>query len=676
MNLVNFGWTLQLLLLISEGNSLTTTYPTKLFHGTSCNRMKHLQSAVSSDPASLDIDDEDFDFEELVDAIMEDSPDLLLDDMDEDMDNEDSEDEETAFKYESSHDEVDELAETVEEDVPMASARKKNDNTPMTEEEELLDFLEMLDETPIGTLEEVDDLVMLRDSIVAIMDSLSSEQPMQMDTAETLEHLLQRMVGEWQAAAAEKMSADQLQLLEPTKDDFLRVIKAWEAVAGESSERVNTNLLPEVVSHVFQTFCLQMNLFHDGLTSVEPDVEAYEAVLRVLSNSRERGMDRKLFHIFEQAPFKTTAMYQLVIASLAKSRDRGAADRAEKILREAVEQHPPTKLNGKRSGMTIDSFNVVLTAWAKSGLPYGPERAEKLIMFMDQVDNENGGHGMVKPNIFSFTSLIDAYAQKSDWDSAAQSERILRRLLEQYLSGEEGIPEPSVASWTIAISAWARLSKKGFKGAALRAGKLLNYMEDLNDDGKIGFGPDAIVYVTCMNAFAFSKIVEGPSKAEEILDLTHELYLEGDETMKPSAKSIRIVLDSWIRSNTTDAMDEAELLLERYEDLLDSLGPPTEPVEVLDDTRDIYRTMLFGFAKKGFPVQAKHYLDLMIQKGMKPDCFCYDKVIEANTFLNDEGSYQRSYEVFQMMEERRQLGEVSPNERVYTSFIRGTSSML
>ena len=151
MNLVNFGWTLQLLLLISEGNSLTT-YPTKLFHGTSCNRMTHLQSAVSSDPASLDIDDEDFDFEELVDAIMEDSPDLLLDDMDEDMDNEGTEYEETAYEYESSHDEVDELAETVEEDVPMASARKKNDNTPMTEEEELLDFLEMLDETPIGTL--------------------------------------------------------------------------------------------------------------------------------------------------------------------------------------------------------------------------------------------------------------------------------------------------------------------------------------------------------------------------------------------------------------------------------------------------------------------------------------------------------------------------------------------
>ena len=77
--------------------------------------------------------------------------------------------------------------------------------------------------------------------------------------------------------------------------------------------------------------------------------------------------------------------------------------------------------------------------------------------------------------------------------------------------------EPNLATWTIVISAWARLSKKNRYGADERAGRLLKRMEDLSEAGRISFKPDAIAYVTCMNAYAFSKNGSGAPEAEKLL---------------------------------------------------------------------------------------------------------------------------------------------------------------
>jgi hypothetical protein len=171
-----------------------------------------------------------------------------------------------------------------------------------------------------------------------------------------------------------------------------------------------------------------------------------------------------------------------------------------------------------------------------------------------------------------------------------------------------------------------------------------------------------------MNANAFSSTTnpEGPVRAQEILGEMNERYLDGaDEIWRPTAKSIRVVVKSWIRSSVPDKMEKAERVLDVYEDLLDSLGPSDE------DAKDIFESMLFGWAQQGAdPEQAQVYLELMIEKGFPLDSFCFDKVIEANTQLNDENAFKRSTQVFELMETCRKRGDVKPNERVYTSFIR------
>jgi hypothetical protein len=464
--------------------------------------------------------------------------------------------------------------------------------------------------------------------------------------ARLVERLFYRVADEWEAAVESKQE-ERAAELQPTTQDFWLVMQAWEATIrsvqdsgrggggkGKGNKKTNTNALPEAVKHVFTLFNDQQDLVRNGIQSAELTDDICRLVLRVCSSSRDRGMDRKVFEVFEDIKDDASVhvdaeMYASVIFSLAKSRDRQSAERSEDMLMEAVERFPPAvDKNGKSVGIGVDSFNAVLVAWAKSGLEYGPSRAEKLIVFMDKLDEEHGKLGTAKPNVQSFTSLIDAYAQRNEWEDVGNAEGVLNRLLDHYLQGEEegqGF-EPNIASWSIVISAWARLAKAKRRGSADRASRLIKRMESLHEEGRITFGPDAIAYVTCMNAFVYTKTPEAPVQAEEILNEMNEKYLDGDDSMKPSPRSIQNVIDAWMRSDNPKSVEKAELVLDRYEEFLEEACNSEETGQVSEELAYIYRSMLFGWAKRNDPVRAQPYLLSMMERGMEPDSICFDKV--------------------------------------------------
>lgn len=302
---------------------------------------------------------------------------------------------------------------------------------------------------------------------------------------------------------------------------------------------------------------------------------------------------------------------------------------------------------------------------AKSNTEDGPRRAEDLLVYMDKVHRENRENkNLLTPNISSFTSLIDAYAQTNEWGGVSQSERILNRLLDQYLEGDDTL-EPTVATWTIVIGAWTRLARKNFNRCAEKADKLLRRMEELYREGRTTVAADAITYITVMNAWAASNSPNGPQRAEEILDEMNERYLDGEDEMRPTPRSIKIVIDSWIKTDDSSAMDRAEAILDKYEGLVEF-----EETAQNTTVQEIYRSMLFGYSKNKDPYHAEGYLRDMVSMRMKPDCFCFDRIIEAYTQLKAPDSLKRTYAVFELMEECRKVGDVKPNERVYTSFIR------
>jgi tetratricopeptide (TPR) repeat protein len=479
------------------------------------------------------------------------------------------------------------------------------DNKPITEQQGLLlDFVTMVERTPLGELQE-DEVELLREVMSALPNEVGGSEG-----AEMVQGLLYRLFGEWQAGVTAD-DVERTEHWEPSKTDFSAAITAWEKADLRESA---TNILALVSD--------QREFYQNGLVTVKPDLETMQSAFRALESSKERGTESLVAELFESLSdydvVPDQVIYSSLISIVAKSRQRGAAARAENWLRQAVELYPPNmSKDGVLSGIGVRTFNVVITSWAKSNDKDGPTRAEQLISYMDAMDQKHGSLGVCSPNAKTFTSLIDAYAQQNDWEGVNQAEMILNRLLDQYLDGNDDL-EPNVATWTIVISAWSRLSRSNYKGAAGKAERLLQRMESLHAGGRISFRPDAISYVSCMNALAFSNREDGIARAEELLDELNDRFLDGDDTMKPTARSIKVIIDSWIK---IDNMKRAEDVLDRYEAMLEADEDP----KTAEELQDIYRSMLFGWTKCKDPVSAQDYLDHMVEQGMKPDSFCFDR---------------------------------------------------
>lgn len=456
-------------------------------------------SAPEQQVSSLaDGSDDDDDDEFSLDDFDEDELDLLLESAGKKVEEAVDEETETEDLDEFEEDDLDlelllETAGVTESEQPAVLVGEK-------EEVDEVELLAAIEETPVGELSR-DQVYFLRD----IMNSFVTEEheePYDPDesTAPIVDKLLFRLLEEWQAVVEEDAEDEvRTSVLQPTIADFTNALKAWQkdALHYSSSRRRDARGKESVEKTENLLEILQQLWSEAGIESLRPNQEVLEIVLSVMSTSRDQGMDRRVGALFESVEDyglqPSCSMYQSYILSLARSKDRGSCKRAEAVLREAVDRFPPNidPYTGLQTGINIESFNKVLVSWAKSGFEYGPERAEKLIVFMDDLDRESGEQGLTKPNLSSFTTLIDAYAQQRDWDGVIQSERIFNRVLDHYL---EGIltEEPNLATWTIVMSAWSRLAKKNRRGAEVNAGKLLKRMESLHEDGRLSYTPDAI----------------------------------------------------------------------------------------------------------------------------------------------------------------------------------------
>ncbi|KAL3910343.1 MAG: hypothetical protein SGILL_007729 [Bacillariaceae sp.] len=531
----------------------------------------------------------------------------------------------------------------------------------------LLQFLDYCQETPVGELE-TEDAELLR----GVMQDFPTVTEEEIDAAPEviMETLLYRILDEWSATASVlKEDADGIDhevLLEkkaafqPTSSDFESAIDAWHR--SDNPDKVVRVL--NILSDQRQVALHGNAADNVAIDDAKPSLKTIEMVLQTLEESREKGLEKRaamvvdsLSNDYDLEP--NAVITGLLIKILAKSRANEAAHDAESLLKEAVEKFPP----GTEDGMNdVEVFNKVVTAWAKSRNADGPSRAQQLIVFMDELAAPE-----CAPNSRTFTSLIDAYAQTQDFEGIENAEAILNNVLDLFLHDGRDDLEPNVATWTIVISAYSRLCKssktykRNQREAAKRAGRLLKRMESLYENGRVSFGPDVITYISVLNAFAFSKDKDNIAQAEQLLDEMNERYLDGDDSMKPSMRSVKILVDAWIK---TGEMDSAESLYDKYEDTID------EEETTKKDIQELYYSFLHGYCQQGDPRKARVYLDQMLDEGIEPDTSCYDRIIDGFVKKGDEKCAVHAQEVFKTYELRREAGAIEPHERVYTSFIR------
>eukprot|EP00957_Ditylum_brightwellii_P177065 13488565-Ditylum_brightwellii.AAC.1 len=95
----------------------------------------------------------------------------------------------------------------------------------------------------------------------------------------------------------------------------------------------------------------------------------------------------------------------------------------------------------------VSTFNTVIKAWARSGLPESGERAEALLDYMNEqvedYDEEGRGYihnsedyyddeddaNIVRPNVITYNSVMNAWSRSGSPNAAEKAESILKRLL-------------------------------------------------------------------------------------------------------------------------------------------------------------------------------------------------------------------------------------------------------
>jgi hypothetical protein len=148
--------------------------------------------------------------------------------------------------------------------------------------------------------------------------------------------------------------------------------------------------------------------------------------------------------------------YSAVISAVTKAEDLSrAAIRAEELLHEAISNYS----NDDEVKLNSSVFNTVIDAWARSGDKRAPSRAEKILKCMNQLYEETGYEGLqptinismqkqyeegntaLKPNTAAYNAVLSACAFTRHEEDREEAFRIAFRLFNEMSSRKSFHPD-------------------------------------------------------------------------------------------------------------------------------------------------------------------------------------------------------------------------------------------
>lgn len=247
---------------------------------------------------------------------------------------------------------------------------------------------------------------------------------------------------------------------------------------------------------------------------------------------------------------------------------------------------------------TLPVLNLFLHAIAKSDEKFKGQLAEDVL--------RNRVEPRMTPNIVSYTTVLDAYAQQSRYDPEApqHAERIFWEILQE--SERRNLPVTPVTVDTI-LCAWAH------QGQAQKAQDILFRMEAL---GK----PTPHSYATVIHAWATSH--RGREAAEAAQGLLERLLKQNPSMV--DAVLYNAAIHAWANSNDPQSGSKAMALLRR---MLQDNADGCEPDIIT------YNTVLSALAHSGHKNSAKQaqkiLQDVIANTGLQPTAITYNNVLHA-----------------------------------------------
>jgi hypothetical protein len=334
-------------------------------------------------------------------------------------------------------------------------------------------------------------------------------------------------------------------------------------------------------------------------TDLQDDQETYRINLQIgqyasSSSPRNQGAGRSAYELLRTLQDPDTVSYNSCLSALAKTSSRNyqkSASLGQDLLQEMEELH----------ALQIEKNQE----WYQKNHD-GKLDQEELSMGPPRI--------RVKPNVRSYSTVMDAWGRQGTQDGAQKAQELLDRLSSKYQVTNDLAMQPNAISYNTVINAWAKAGAK--EEGALQCEALLEDMGNLSD---------VISYNGVLHAWARSGAPNAGERAENILrDMWH---------VQPNGRTYTTVMDAWSRSHgCDDSAARAYSLLLESEELAANEG----------------------------------------DESMKPNCISYATVINAYALSKTEPL--KAHKAFRLLQRMNQNPDIRPNHVAYNSVLNACAT--
>mmetsp|Transcript_12736 Transcript_12736/g.23879 ORF Transcript_12736/g.23879 Transcript_12736/m.23879 type:complete len:696 (+) Transcript_12736:72-2159(+) len=470
----------------------------------------------------------------------------------------------------------------------------------------------------------------------------------------------------------EKLHAEGYYAIRPDSVSYNSVINAYA---------LNDSPNYDSVKEVERLLKRMEALTEQGCSSVQPTIVTLNTVAATFAKNGQPEKARQLLNDME-AMYQNgsidmgpnTITFNSVICAFAKAK---RPHEAEEILKQMM--IISRQDDGKRANeIKADSiaFNTVLHAWAVACVRGAPQRAQQLLEHMIKL--HNSGNEDVKPDVFSYTATLSAWAAaKNDPHAANHALELLHKMESECAVGNDDVC-PNTVAYTAVINS---LGRSGRPGAALKAYDILVDMERKYRQGNEDLKPDLISYSSVIDAFARSGEEYAGEKAVELLDHMITLAEEGHKEYGPNTQVYCSVISALGKSKTRGSADAANQLLLDMEKMYAFGNTDVAPNTI------IFNAVIDAWARSSFvfkALKAQSLLEKMedeVEAGnimYKPDIITYNSVISAcaNTY-GDADVKSRAFGIAIDAFKRIQLAsDIKPSSRTYSLLLKAVRKLV
>ena len=482
--------------------------------------------------------------------------------------------------------------------------------------------------------------------------------------------------------------------------DCNQVINAW----GKSQCEDATNQVVAILEGMTEAYIVRNN------TNIRPDVITYNSVINAFARRGDLDGAKKVFNM-QLDDYKNKnnmrgkpniRTFNTMIHACSKCNREDIPEVAEKMLTIINTWHDRKELEEP----DIFTYNGVINCWSKSNRPEAPHHAHVILQTMISKFKENGNIN-IRPNVITYSSVIDAYARQGDIDGARnvfeimendfdsgnidakpniftyniliracfksdnpnapeEAESLLMETIELHSTGKL-VEGPDVISYRTVIDCWSKSSKPKAPIRALNI--LVTMIKKSKQDNNKNIRPDAVTYSAVMSAFARRGDIDS---AKKVFTIMKNDFNSGNINAKPSIRTYSVLIYAWSKSDKPNAPEEADLLLREILDLYS-----TQELEEGPDAIT-YIAVIDCWSKSNKPIAPRRALNILTKmttkykednkKNIRPDTITYSAVMDAYA---RQGDIDGARKVLNIMKEEYSSGNVDakPNIRTYNILI-------